>query len=164
MNSYPQLLKLQAQTAWDVWYECSAVACHITATAWNTYRSTFFSDRAAENYRLIGEIIGHCIIIAIILLRRLNARIDAHIEACQKESEAGGHPPHQSVPTHENLSQILDQPSRSVRKLTESTPHTAEGRAPSSARQLKRSRPSQVAQGFQKPRNNRGELVLLSGQ
>ena len=56
--TYIDCLKTQARTAWTTWYDASDRACQATATAWEWYTDTFFSDEATARYRGIGEGLG----------------------------------------------------------------------------------------------------------
>ena len=77
MTTYAAQLQITARTAWATWYECSALACQYTATAWGWYTGAFFSDRAMARYNWIGQMLGCALALVYLYAKRW---ADAQVE------------------------------------------------------------------------------------
>jgi hypothetical protein len=53
--AYTAQLQHTARTAWGTWHDASAMACRVTATAWDWYTGAFFSPAAQRRYEEIGR-------------------------------------------------------------------------------------------------------------
>lgn len=86
---YSELLKVQAASAWHVWFDCSEVAFNYTAIAWNWYVEAFFSDRSMQRYEEVGKCLGYLMALAVAggMIARvvLQDRIDTYIGECLDE-------------------------------------------------------------------------------
>ena len=83
-------LTFHAQSAWDQWYAFSDRACHATATAWEWYCNTFFSTKAMERYKSIGDGLGLMMICAVSLGMAARVTWDEWVETeeAQQMSQA----------------------------------------------------------------------------
>jgi hypothetical protein len=89
--SYLSLVQISARSAWQTWYECSDRACTDTATAWNWYTATFFSEEANHRYQVIGEIIGMVLAVGLHYFDKIQVWVDAQVKAAQQEDEVTAH-------------------------------------------------------------------------
>ena len=87
MTTYTASLTITARTAWVTWYDASAIACTVTATAWGWYIAAFFSPAAQRRYEWVGQMIACLGLLAYLYGKRLRGVVqgwvDAQVEAAE---------------------------------------------------------------------------------
>ena len=79
--NYTTSLTITARTAWATWYEASAIACTVTATAWDWYAGAFFSPAAQRRYEWTGQMIACLGLLAYLYGKRLRGVVQGWVDA-----------------------------------------------------------------------------------
>lgn len=85
MTTYTAQLTITARTAYTTWYEASAIACTVTATAWHWYTEAFFSPAAKARYEWAGQMLGCAIALVYLYAKRW---ADSEVEGALPAAEA----------------------------------------------------------------------------